>query len=103
MYLVCDIVFNNCPEANAFNFFFFQMLRKCCVFGCRSNYDKASEVSAFKFSKDGVLRDKWIKKISRKDFTPTTHSVVCVKHFAEQFILREDRMTRGDGTVRNCC
>ena len=75
------------------------MPNKCCVFGCRSNYNKQNEASSFKFPKDDAMREKWLRSINRKDFTPTTHSVVCIKHFAEQFIIREDRMTRDDGTV----
>lgn len=75
------------------------MPNKCCVFGCRSNYDKENEASSFKFPKDPAMREKWIRAINRKDFTPTFYSVVCVKHFAERFIIREDKMTRDDGTL----
>ena len=39
------------------------MPRKCCVYGCKSNY-KSTEVrySVFSFPRDETLRREWIRK-----------------------------------------
>ncbi|XP_035232276.1 THAP domain-containing protein 2-like [Stegodyphus dumicola] len=71
------------------------MPRKCSVPKCRSNYDSTTEhVSTFKFPSDPVLSQKWIKNINRKDFVAGKHSSVCIKHFEEEFIVREDKAVR---------
>lgn len=72
---------------------------RCCVPGCRGNYDEANKVSIFSFPKDLSLRDRWTKAIHRKDFSPSERSVVCERHFSEDLIIREDKMTRPDGSI----
>ncbi len=37
--------------------------------------------------------------IHRADFPLSPTAVVCIKHFDERFIVREDRAIRDDGTV----
>ena len=74
------------------------MPSSCCVPGCKSNYSSA-DVSGFRFPKDEQRRAQWIRAIHREDFIPTHNSVVCAKHFEQRLIIREDRMTRPDGTV----
>ena len=74
---------------------------KCCVPACTGNYSSATEkVSVFRFPKDPVLREKWIRNIPRdpKDYTINEHTVVCDKHFAAEFVVREDVVTRADGS-----
>ena len=75
-----------------------QMPRSCCVPGCKANYS-SSDVSAFLFPVDEARQQKWVKAIHRSNFTPTKNTVVCARHFEDHFIIREDRMTRPDGTV----
>ncbi|XP_045105021.1 52 kDa repressor of the inhibitor of the protein kinase-like isoform X3 [Portunus trituberculatus] len=75
-----------------------QMPRSCCVPGCKANYS-SSDASAFHFPKDEARRLQWVKAIHREDFTPNQNSVVCARHFEDHFIIREDSMTRPDGTV----
>lgn len=76
------------------------MPSSCCVPGCRSNYTSNSpSVTVFKFPKNEELKRKWLSAIPRADFTPKTRSVVCLKHFDERFVIREDTVTRPDGSV----
>jgi hypothetical protein len=71
------------------------------------NYDAASnrlreKLSVFHFPTDVALRDKWYKSIPRNPEEYKNNNgppVVCEKHFATDFILREDKVTPPDGTV----
>lgn len=62
---------------------------KCCVVGCTSGYNSNKEiVSQFCVPKDLILRNKWTKAISRKDFVISNNTYVCEKHFNEHEIVR---------------
>lgn len=74
------------------------MPRSCCVPGCKANYS-SSDVSAFLFPMDKTRRLQWVKAIHRENFTPTQNTVVCARHFEDHYIIREDSVTRPDGTV----
>ncbi|KAG8175061.1 hypothetical protein JTE90_019203 [Oedothorax gibbosus] len=74
------------------------MPRKCAVPGCKSNYKNSAYTNVFYFPKDEEAKRKWIRAIHRDDFVPSTESVVCIKHFDERFIQREDKVRRDDGT-----
>lgn len=75
------------------------MPRKCCVPYCRSNYRATNQyVSVFQFPKDEIRKQLWVQQINR-DFTPTRHSVVCIKHFEDRFIIRDDRRVMDDGSI----
>lgn len=75
------------------------MPRRCCVPGCTANYkNEGNYTTVFYFPKEPTLHDKWIKCINRDDFVPGKEAVVCIKHFHEQVIVREDRFTQPDGT-----
>mgnify|MGYP005982137529 FL=1 len=81
------------------------MPRKCCVPGCNSNYDSEIKkggpvVSAFRFPKDEERKKLWLLAIPRKDFSPTANSVVCMKHFSEDDIIRYDLYKTKDGTTQ---
>ncbi|XP_069704837.1 uncharacterized protein [Periplaneta americana] len=80
------------------------MPRRCCVPGCRSNYDSTLKssgkyVSAFSFPKDENRRQAWIHAISRKDWTPSPSSTVCIKHFDEKEVNLHDIYRQPDGTL----
>ncbi|GIZ02794.1 THAP-type domain-containing protein [Caerostris extrusa] len=75
------------------------MVKKCVVPFCRSNYDPGVYFSCFHFPKEEERRNLWLKKISRKDYTPSKNAVVCIKHFKENFILTEGHAVRDDGSV----
>lgn len=76
------------------------MPTSCCIPGCKSNYNsKPPSISVFLFPNDEVLRQKWLSAIHRADFIPSKRSVVCIKHFDERFIIREDSVRRPDGSI----
>ncbi|KFM61871.1 THAP domain-containing protein 2, partial [Stegodyphus mimosarum] len=76
------------------------MPRKCSVPGCKSNYNpNADHITTFRFPKDEQLCKTWISKINRKDFVPGSCACVCILHFDERFITRDDKATRADGTL----
>ncbi|GBL76680.1 hypothetical protein AVEN_53378-1 [Araneus ventricosus] len=41
---------------------------------------------------------EWLKSINRADFVPSATAVVCIKNFSSQFIIKEDRVVRDDGS-----
>ncbi|KFM76393.1 hypothetical protein X975_20819, partial [Stegodyphus mimosarum] len=70
---------------------FLQMPRKSRVPGCKSNYyPNEQHISTFKFPKDDLLCKTWISKINEKDFVPGSCACVCISHFVERFIIRDD-------------
>nr|CAH7724866.1 unnamed protein product [Callosobruchus chinensis] len=79
------------------------MPSRCCVPGCKNNYNSSKKeqgnVSVFTFPKDIERRNQGLKCIHREDFIPSDHSVVCIDHFEEKFIVRKDTATRPDGSV----
>ncbi|XP_045460424.1 uncharacterized protein LOC123670894 [Harmonia axyridis] len=76
------------------------MPRCCSVLGCRSNYKSTKEnVSVFRFPKDPVRRLDWIDAIHKDNkFKITTNTVVCIKHFLDKDILKEDVLPTLDGS-----
>lgn len=77
------------------------MPNKCCVPGCRSNYEKETQYKTiFKFPKAADLRKKWVQKIQRDEWLPSEHSVVCASHFDEKFIVKIDVSTDKLGNIQ---
>ncbi|GBM11468.1 hypothetical protein AVEN_240618-1 [Araneus ventricosus] len=73
--------------------------RKCCVPGCNSNYNNTENyASSFTFPKYATRKNQWVKSINRADFISNSTAVVCIKHFSSQFIIKEDRVVRYDGS-----
>lgn len=68
------------------------MVNKCCVPNCKSNYDSNDEghITCFKFPTDQSLKEKWLAKIPRAGLTVTKYTVVCIKHFRECDLIRQD-------------
>ena len=65
------------------------MVNKCCAPGCRSGYvtqngDEQIKLSFFKFPTDQELRKKWIHKVPRRGWVPTSNTVLCEKHFRSE-------------------
>ncbi|XP_039275991.1 uncharacterized protein LOC111051552 [Nilaparvata lugens] len=60
----------------------------CCVPCCRGNYDAEHKVAVFSFPKDENLKRLWIRSIPRKDYSYTSSSRVCEKHFSIDEIQR---------------
>ena len=70
------------------------MVNKYVIYSCNSGYvtkaEKENKVSSFSFPfhKPDLLR-KWIRFVNRSDWTPTSNSVICIKHFKEELIIEE--------------
>ena len=83
------------------------MVNKCCVPKCKSNYlsirkDATFEnITVFRFPKDEVIRNKWKRNIPREFSTITRNTVVCVKHFYEEDIIRFKKSKPGEN-VKVC-
>lgn len=76
------------------------MPNHCCVSGCKgNNNDPKNSVSVFSFPKDPCKAGQWLKAIHRSDYKLRKSSRVCIKHFDERFIVREDSVKRPDGSV----
>ena len=69
------------------------MVNKCVAFGCSSGYDTISKkVSTFSFplgKSDHI--EKWIKFLNRNNWFPTKNSILCIKHFEDECILKGKR------------
>ena len=65
------------------------MVKKCCVTGCRSNYDPTDKVSVFRLPKDKDARERWMKAIPRDnidlDLPDSANNVVCIQHIPDGF------------------
>jgi hypothetical protein len=82
------------------------MPSRCCVTGCRGNYDATydqalEKVSVFRFPTDQARRELWLRKIPREGLVVSKRTVVCERHFAPHFIVRVDSVARDDGTDRD--
>ncbi|VEN41670.1 unnamed protein product [Callosobruchus maculatus] len=80
------------------------MPRRCCVPGCKENYDTTlkktkTPVSTFSFPKEEKQREKWLRAIPRKDWIPTTTSAVCANHFCESEIVRFNEFKLPNGQI----
>ncbi|KAH8029429.1 hypothetical protein HPB51_000347 [Rhipicephalus microplus] len=59
---------------------------RCCVPGCRGNYNNGPKVRLYSFPRDVARKKAWLQAIFREDFTPSVYSKVCELHFnAEDF------------------
>ena len=57
-----------------------------CSFDCISGYDNQREkMSGFPFNKPDLL-EKWVKFVNRPEWKPSKSSVICVKHFQQEFV-----------------
>ena len=75
-----------------FLWFYHQLKYQCSkaptysVVGCRPNYSRGPKKSAFYFSSNEDLRNRWIRFINRSKWTPSKHSVICVARFKDKFV-----------------
>jgi hypothetical protein len=56
-------------------------------------------VSVFSYPKEPHLRQQWLRAIHSANYEPGNSAVVCVNHFEERFIIREDTAIRDDGSL----
>ncbi len=55
----------------------------CSVFGCYASSSKNPELSFFLYPKDKKLRNAWICRVRREDFSPSSTSCICSRHFLD--------------------
>lgn len=84
------------------------MTKKCCVPGCKSNYDsslkaeqKQTYISMFTFPQQKEKLNKWLRAIPRKNWSPSKYSRVCANHFSENDIIRFEKSYNSDGTFKH--
>ena len=58
------------------------------VTSCYSDYRTGQKKASFHFSEPQELKRKWIYFMNRKDWLPTTSSVIRIDHFEEKFVKR---------------
>ncbi len=80
---------------------------KCCVPGCKSNYEsagKGGQCSTFGFPKESNIKQQWLRNIPREFDNITKHTRVCILHFEEKDVHTHNIHTNSDGStyrVRN--
>ena len=79
------------------------MVNVCCVPGCKTGYkctktshQSSEAIPLFKFPVDPILKKKWINAIPRQDWTVSPNHRVCVKHFAENDVIKTSTDQRKD-------
>ena len=78
---------------------------KCCVLGCKSNYqylrkDKREtlvNVTVFSFSKSESLRKEWIQNILNRDLEITKSTRVCINYFHKDDVITQYIFTSTEG------
>ena len=74
---------------------------KCCVPGCRGNYERnGPAVSVFHFPDDPERRKKWIQEIPR-DLNGLSNPVVCERHFMNHFVIKTNSFKNENGEIVN--
>ena len=61
-----------------------KMVKRCVAAGCSNTYRE--NLSFFKFPRDPVMRQKWVKQVQRTRAEwsgPSEHSVICSVHFTD--------------------
>ena len=66
------------------------MVKKCCITGCRSNYDnKKNEtikrIPAFRFPKDSSQKRYWEEAIPFSNLKINSNSVICEHHWPVKY------------------
>ena len=75
------------------------MPRRCCVPYCHSNRQADFEETTFAFPKNEDQKQSWIRAIPGDDLQVTKYSGICIKHFLEPQIIRNDVIKNKDGTT----
>ena len=55
----------------------------CSVYGCYLSSSKNPDLSFYRFPKDAKLLKAWVCRVRRENFTPSSTSYVCSRHFNE--------------------
>ena len=62
------------------------MVNKCRIYNCRSNYAGENHTVNFSFPRDDDLKKIWVRFVNRKDWSPSNSSVICIKHFEKKYL-----------------
>ena len=65
------------------------MVYKCCVTGCRGNYDSETKVKVFLLPnalKNHEERERWIKAIPRENIPDVPNTFVCENHWPKGIV-----------------
>ena len=73
-----------------------RMPRKCCIYGCRTNFDTAlkdinnadqlgQKIPVFRFPKQPDERERWCKAVPNANFIATDNKVICELHWPENY------------------
>ena len=62
------------------------MVKKCFIPGCRGNYDAKNKVRVYRLPSNEEERNRWINAIPRSNFPNKPDTVVCERHFPENFL-----------------
>ena len=71
------------------------MVNKCSIYNCRSNYAGENHIVVFLFPRDDDLKKIWIRFVNRKNWSPSNSRVICIKHFEKNIFkngIREKTM-----------
>ena len=66
------------------------MVNTCCVAECKTGYKSHKnhpKIALFQFPSKEVLKNKWLKSISQKNWTFSSSHKVCAKHFHENDLI----------------
>ena len=53
----------------------------CCAHGCSNNRKRNPKLQFYRIPGDLSRRKAWLKRIRRKNFTPTENTRICSEHF----------------------
>ena len=66
------------------------MERKCCVVNCKEDYNKQTKVKVFRLPRNLGQRKRWLTIIPRDNIPDTKNTVVCEKHWSENYPTKLD-------------
>lgn len=70
------------------------MVNTCCIDGCKRGWiDGKFRGFRFPFKKRQEIIDKWVEFVSKSDWNPSEHSLLCHEHFDPACIVRRTRWT----------
>jgi len=75
----------------------------CSVYGCYSSSVKNPDLSFFRYPKDVKLLNAWVCRVRRENFTPSSTSYVCSRHFLEHDMYVPDTDTPHTYKKRRLC
>jgi hypothetical protein len=65
------------------------MTKKCCVFGCSTNYSSGEKGTVYRFPRNVEQRQRWISTLPNRNFVWSNDSVICEKHWPVGYTTRK--------------